>query len=254
MQISKLVVTALTIVLTLANNANYASSQLNFSVKQNDQLDTLTFYVRDHQVLIGQADDGRNGVLFDARTKSLIILDHARKTFTKLDQASLSEMAKMVESVGVIAKSQGGVLGDLFESLGFENDLGESSDIVLKDKNETITIAGVACQVKEITAAEVLQTRLCLAEALPLSGQETDTLRELIQFGQSVSMQAGGLLKRFGVTIPVFPEESMEGYIIGVDTFDETKLKARLSEIKEAQLVDEDFTIPTGYQEKSLPI
>ncbi|MFT5260557.1 MAG: hypothetical protein ACI9J2_001380 [Saprospiraceae bacterium] len=254
MQFPKLISIVLFSAVALTSVVSFAASQLNFAVKQNDQLDTLSFYVRGHQVLIGRSAEGRNGVLFDANIKSLIILDHVKKTYSKLDHASLSEIAKMVESIGTIAKSQGGVLGDLFSSLGLDSELGESDDIVLIDKNEVITIAGIACQVKEVRKAEVLQTRLCVSDSLPLNEQEAKTLRELTQFAQSLTLQAGSLLERFGLAIPVFPQGSFESYIIGVDTFDESKLKARLTEIKDTQLLDEDFTIPVGYLEKSLPI
>ncbi len=241
------------VVITLSAPA-HAATELKFAVKQNQQLDELSFYVRDHQVLIGQAASARNGVLFNAKDHSLLILDHARKTFTRLDQASLSQMAQMVQSVGELAKVQGGILGDLFESLGLESDLGKKNEIVYTDKNETIKIGGLDCQVMEVSKDSVLQTRMCVTDTLPLSSLEADTLRSLIQFGQRVADQAGGLIQKFGVTIPTLPQESFENFIIGVDTFDENKINARLTEIKAAQLLDEDFSVPSDYQEKTLPI
>ncbi len=231
-----------------------AATQLDFVVKQNTRAETLSMYVRDHQVLISAPNKAVNSVVFDANKQSIVILDHGRKTYSTLDQATLSQIVQLAESVSEVAKAQGGVLGDLFSSLGFDSALGKKSTVTLHDKQEKIKIAGLECAVKEVHEDEKLATRLCVRESLPITQLESQTLNKFIQFGQSVSNQAGSLLQNFGVTFPVLPSTQLKQFILGFDSFGDEPVKARLTSITPAKLLEEDFAIPADYQEKSLPI
>ncbi len=234
------------------SSAVFADAQLNFNVKQNDTPQEMSIYIKGGQALITQSGNSSSQVLFDASAQSFTLLEHGQKSYTVINQATINQMTQLVKSMGEIAKTQGGVLGDVLKSVGLDNGLGTTEAVTIASTGQQINIAGLSCNIHQVKKGETVQTKLCVRDSLPIGEQESATLKSLVAFGQSISTQAGSLIAQLGVVIPTLPKQDLGGFVIGADVT-EPKTQARLASIEQTALAPDDFSVPADYTETSLP-
>ncbi|MEE9447329.1 MAG: hypothetical protein V3V09_05170, partial [Arenicellales bacterium] len=108
----------------LLSQTALAGERIEFEVAQSNVKETITVFLQGDQARIITSANAQQALLFDARAKQLKVLNHQQKIVTTLDQATLTQLASVAQSMGEIARAQGGVLGDLFKTFGLDNALG----------------------------------------------------------------------------------------------------------------------------------
>jgi len=230
-----------------------AGERMQYDVAQPDTQERVTLYLQGSQARISSSADQSTALIFNADQRKIHILDHGAKSITTVDQASLEQLASLAQGMGELAKSQGGVLGDIFKTFGLENNLGESADIEVKTLSGSKTYSGQSCQIQQIFNNGELRTQICLAGDLKLQAAEKETLDSLITFAQLILQQGQIILAQFSLPIPVLPAEALKGTPVYINDLT-SKTTATLVDFKQMEVMARQFTLPEGYSRKVLSL
>ena len=234
----------------LLSQTALAGERIEFEVAQSNVKETITVFLQGDQARIITSANAQQALLFDARAKQLKVLNHQQKIVTTLDQATLTQLASVAQSMGEIARTQGGVLGDLFKTFGLDNALGSTPDIEVKITPKSQTISGQACQMHKVYKEAVLVTELCVAETLNLEASEAKTMMALVSFAQLLAQKGQIILEQFDLPIPLLPAQNLTGLPIYVKSVkDETT--AVLSGLKNLEIKAQQFSVPNGYTQST---
>lgn len=236
----------------LARNAT-AGERLDFEIDRSGVKERITLYLQGDQARISSSADSRSAVIFDAAKQQIHIIDHADRTVTTLDQASMEQVASMARDVGKFAQSQGGVLGDLFQTFGLDNSMGEQSDVSVKNIDKNRSFAGIKCKIQQVYEAGKLQTQLCLADKISIAAAERRTLDSLLMFGQLLMREGQMIMSQFNLPIPLLAEESLAGVPIYIESLP-GQTRALLASLKSMDIQSAQFILPRGYKRTVLSL
>jgi len=230
-----------------------AGERLTFNVDQAQNRERISVYIQGNQARISSSANTRSAVIFDASARQIHIVDHSDKTVTTLDQASIEQLASMANGVGTFARSQGGVLGDLFKTFGLDNELGDAAQIEVKNVKGKHKIAGFECSVQQVYKDGALDTQLCLSQQLALPGREQQTLDQLIEFAQLLIRQGQVVLQQFSLPIPMLPEQALDGVPVYMKNIP-ANTTATLLERKQMEIQAAQFSLPANYRKTVLSL
>lgn len=243
----------LALALLLNISTSVAGARIDLSVEQAERSNDYAVFVDTHKIRVLDQTAKAVGLIFDSASGQMILLDHRRKTYLRLTQKRVNEISSVVESIGQIARQQGGVLGDLISTFGLDSALGEVDTIEVTHSGSSERIAGLTCKHLQVWRNKQAETQLCIAPKLSVNAVDTETLRSLLRFSQQLSNKAGHLLSALGLALPVLPAESFEGFPLSAIAEDGA-LNARVSKISNEAVDATLFVIPKGYVETDLPI
>ena len=235
----------------LTHQAAFAGERLQFDVVQSNAKEVVSVYLQGSEARIVSSANSTGAVIFNANNRKLRVLDHGRKTVTVVDQSTMEQLASVAEGVGNLARAQGGVLGDLFETFGFDNQMGAPVNIEIKQIAGKKQFSGQACQMQQILKDGQVVTQICLSEQINLGATERDTLGKLISFAQLMAQKAQIVLKQFKLAIPTLPTQALSGVPVYVENKVEG-VTATLSSVKQVTIPAAQFKIPVGYTETVL--
>jgi hypothetical protein len=230
-----------------------AGERLEYDIVQSNVEERVTIYVQGRQARILSSADQTAALIYNANHQQIHILDHANKTVTTIDQASLEQLASMAKGLGKIAKSQGGVLGDIFKTFGLDNELGESARIDVKTHSGEKSFSGQSCQMLQVFRNGELNTQICLTKNLRMESAERNTLNSLISFAQLLAREGQMVLSQFSLPIPLLPDESLKGTPIFVDDV-ASKTTATLIGFTQMDVLDRQFMLTEGYSKRVLSL
>ncbi len=229
-----------------------AGERLVFNVVQAQAKERVTLYMQGDQARLSSSANSRAAVIFDAEARQIHIIDHAQKSVTTMDQASIEQLASMAKGMGEFAQSQGAVLGDLFKSFGL-GDTAEQATLEVKTLSESQEVAGFECQLKNIYSDGTLDTQICMSQQLKLSAQEQQTFDRLMAFAQLLIREGQMVLQQFSLPIPLLPEEALEGVPVYVKNIP-GNTTATLTERKKMDIQAAQFSLPAGYKKTLLSL
>lgn len=239
---------SLTLFLLTLGQFVQAGERLEMLVKQPNLEERITIYLQGEQAKIVSTGNTNAAVLFNAGSKQLRLINHQQKSVTKVDHATIEQFASLAEGVGEIARSQGGVLGDLLKTFGLDNAMGEKAVIEHQAMAGEHQYSGVNCAMQQVSKDGQPVTQLCLTEALNLGAAEKNTLHTLLRFGQLLVQKGQRVLEQFNISIPQLPTEAIKGVPIYVKNIQNDTV-ATLVGLKQIDIPAGQFVVPAGYRE-----
>ena len=230
-----------------------AGKRMDYHVVQNAGEERISLYLEGSQARIVSSANQQSALIFSSDARQIHILDHLNKSVTTIDQQSLEQLASISRELGEVAQAQGGVLGDIFETFGFDNHLGEAAQIEVRTLSGSRSFSGQRCQMQQVYKDGKLNTQLCLTDKLKLSARERATLESLLNFAQLMVRQGQVVLQQFSLPIPLLPDETLQGMPIYVDDV-ESSTSATLIGLKEIKLAAQQFSLPEGYTRRVLSL
>lgn len=234
--------------LSFSSLSVFAGEKIQFDVVQASGQEVVSLYLQGSQARIVTTANPTGAVIFNANSRQLHVLDHQRKTVTVVDQSTMEQLASVAQGVGELARAQGGVLGDLFETFGFNSQMGAPVNIEVKKLAGEKQFAGQACQMQQIYKDGQLVTQICLSSKISIGSAEHDTLTKLINFAQMMVQKGQIVLQQFKLAIPVLPDQALTGMPVYVENKVEG-ITATLNSIQKAKIQAAQFNIPGGYSE-----
>ncbi len=231
-------------------SAAYAGERLEFEAVQPNVKERISITLHESQALIKSSANTQSILVFQANKRQLHIIDHQKKTIASLDQNSVEQIASVAESIGELAKAQGGVLGDLFKTFGLDNTLGSQAVITTKIQTGERRYAGMACENMEVYSDEVLVTILCLTDK-QISSPERQTLHALFEFAQLLANKGKLIVEQFNLAIPVMPNEPVAGIVLHIENV-QRKITASLKSIANVNTTEAQFQLPENYAQTIL--
>lgn len=231
----------------------FAGERLQYDVSQANTQERITIYVQGSQARMLSSADPAAALIYNADNRQIHILDHHNKSITTLDQASLEQLASMARSMGEIAQSQGGVLGDIFKTFGLENDMGESAQIEIKTLSGEKKYSGQVCQIQQVYSDGQLSTQICLAKNLRMQPAEKKTLDSLVNFAQLLLRQGEVILAQFNLPIPLLSDEPLSGTPVFIEDIS-SNTTATLTGFKQMEVLARQFVLPEGYSRRVLSL
>lgn len=226
----------------------FAGERMTFKVSQPNLDERITLSIKGEQARLVSTGNSNAAVLFNAASQQLRILNHQSKTVTNIDKATIQKFASLAEGVGEIARSQGGVLGDLFKTFGYDNAIGEKHVIEHQAVAGQHQYSGVSCKMQQVSRDGQVVTQYCLADVPNLAPAERKTLISLIGFAQLLVQKGQMVLDQFNLAIPQLPNEAINGIPVYVKNIPENTV-ATLLGIEHVSLPAGQFSVPTGYSE-----
>ena len=230
-----------------------AGERLQYDVTQTSQKQRVTIYVQGSQAKIVSSADTASALIYNADNRQIHILDHANKSVTTLDQASLEQLASIAQGMGEFAKSQGGVLGDIFKTMGLDNSMGANSQIEIKTLRGEKKYSGQVCQIQQVFNDGQLSTQICLAKNLAMQAKEKNTLDSLLNFAQLMLRQGQVVLAQFSLPIPLLSEQPLQGLPVYIEDLS-SNTTATLSGFKQMDVSSRQFALPSGYTRQVLSL
>ncbi len=244
----------LLLLFTLAcSQGGWAGQRLDFDVHQPNTAERITLYIQGTQARLSSTANQASAVIFDSVARQIHILDHGDRSVTTVDQASLEQLASIAAGMGEVARSQGGVLGDIFKTFGLDNEMGEGPQVSVQTLAEKQSFSGQSCQMSYVYNKEQLSTRICLSRTLKLAAAEQQTLDALVDFAQLLLRQGQVILTQFSLPIPLLPEESLSGTPVYIDDIS-SKTAASLAGFKRMDVLARQFALPEGYSRTVLSL
>ncbi len=238
--------------LLLANNA-MADARIDTDVVQNGIAMNYAMYVQADKVRIVDQRVGGDDILFDTAKSELLVINHADQSYMRIDQKRIGELVQLLESAAELARSQGGVLGDLMKTFGLDNELGKKEEVSYRHLGTIEQIAGTDCEVVHAYQNEEVQTELCIAKQLPISQQDAETLNGFMRFSHNLVSRAGSVISQLGLAIPTLPKSEIGGIPLDMKSLKD-QTTARVSRISSGAVTPDLFKVPAGYQQTELPL
>lgn len=233
--------------------AGWAGQRLDFDVQQPDNAERITLFIQGDNARLSSSANQTSAVIFDSSSRQIHILDHGEKSVTTVDQASLEQLASIAAGMGEIARSQGGVLGDIFKTFGLDNEMGEGPQVSVQTQSEKQSFSGQSCKMSYVYSKDRLSTRICLSQTLRLAAAEQQTLDALVDFAQLLLRQGQAILTQFSLPIPLLPEEALVGTPVYIDDIN-SKTTAVLAGFRRMDVVAGQFDLPEGYSRRVLSL
>ena len=232
----------------------FAGERLEYNVVQvNAKEERVTIYVQGAQLRILNSANQAAAVIYDAEYQKIHIINHSDKSITTLDQSSLEQLASITQGMGQVAQSQGGVLGDIFKTLGLDSTLGETASIEVKTLSGENEYSGQSCQVQQVFRDGILSTQICLAKQLRMQAPEKKTLDSLIHFAQLMLRQGQMVIAQFDLPVPLLPDGALAGTPVYIDDLT-SNTTATLIGFNQMDLLAAQFALPAGYSRRVLSL
>ncbi len=228
---------------------------VDFVIEDNGQRLLQQALLQDRKICVEKVggEPGKD-MLFDASTRTLFIVDHGDRSYYHIDQEVIDKAASLVETVSRVVEDQKGVLADLFQTLGFSEESGDTM-VVEEDTRDTMTVADLRCTLFRQFRNGTLEWEMCVSsqDSLSALGAHYGTLNTFYVFGGQLLDRAGNLLSKMGVVLPRAWNPDPEGLPILVHSVEEG-VSTRLVGIRNQEdLAADCLFLPSGYTRTPVP-
>lgn len=140
--------------------------------------------------------DAQNDVLYDASSRTLTMVNHANKTYTRMDEARMKQLAAVAKNamqnidalMANLPAEQRAQLQGMMPSGG-----SGIPQVSVQNTGRKDTVNGKSCEVWETRMNNAVESEMCVAgqDAVSVSGADMATLRQLFQATSQIAAQAG---------------------------------------------------------------
>jgi hypothetical protein len=265
--INKQCLTGLILSLTCLSSV-FADTQLISSYSSSTQStpQSATILLKDGMLALQDANGVING-FYDSDRDVVFVFDHSNKSYYEIDRAFASQMGKQLNSAMTMLneqmeKAMAGMSEEQkqqFKAMMPGMMSSKAKPIVahvsIQKTGKTSTVAGINCDLAEIQEEQQTTQQLCIAssQAAGISDKEMQSLKKLWQFAGQFTHLIDLVDKQ---QIQVNPAsitavlEQMQGIPLAIDSNDGAS--GRITAISHESIAKTLFTIPEGFQKKSL--
>jgi len=245
------------VVLGVASAVVLADAKIEYKVTEGQSATFQSILVSQGKI---RTDTGTStSVILDPAAGAMTILDHSKKTFTKLTRADIEQlvktmddmMAKMEQAMAAMPPEMRdrmkGMMGGASAQAGVA--------IEVTDTGESSTVAGRSCRIFRTKIGGRVTRETCMADpsVIELPAADRETLSACMTWSKEVSERLSkGMLAQFGNMSPfrsaMVPLRSTE---IAADG---SRSTSEFSGVSTASIPAETFAVPAGYKEQKIEI
>jgi hypothetical protein len=204
-------------------------------------------------ILIGQGKirsdaDANTSVIMDPTAGSSTILDHAKKTYTKIGKAEIAQLTDMMKQLEQAMASMPPEARAMMAGR-----MGGGPVATTVDTGEKATVAGKSCRIFRTTVSGKATAESCMADAasIDLTAADRATMAAAMAWSKELTdALASGPMARFADSSPfkagMFPVRST---IIAADG---TRKTSELVGVSNAAIAADMFAVPADYKEQKL--
>lgn len=236
-----------------ATAVTFADSRIEFKVTEG----TGTAF---QSILIGQGkirqDGDRNtSAILDPAAGVITVLDHSRKTFTRLTRADVDQLAKTVDdAMKEMEQRMAGVPPQMQERM--KSLMGVASgSIEVADTGKSGTVAGRTCRIFHAKAMGKVASETCMADpsVIDLPASDRATVAAATEWAREIGEKLlKGPLSAVGSALP------FRGGLVPLrsTTFgsDGSRTTSEFTGVTNAAAPSEAFAVPAGYTEKKIEL
>ena len=252
MRTLRVAATTIACVLT-ATAAILADSRIEFKVTEG----TGTVF---QSILIGQGkirqdSDKNTSTILDPGGGTITVLDHARKTYTRLTRADIDQLSQTLEGMmKQMEQAMASMPAQMQERMKGLMGAGAGS-VELVDTGQSGTVAGRSCRVFQTRMMGKLAGESCLADpsVIELPASDRATVAAAIAWGKEIGEKLmKGPLASVGTAVPfrggLVPLRSTT---VGSDG---SRSTSEFTGVTNTAASPELFAVPAGYTEKKLEL
>ena len=205
-------------------------------------------------ILIGQGKvrseaEGNLSVIMDPTAQVTTILDHGKKTFTKIGKAEIAQIVGMLKQMeDALASAPPEMRQMIAGRMG-----GTGSAVVTTDTGEKSTVAGKSCRIFKTSVAGRLTTEQCMgdASAIDVSAADRATMAAAMAWSKELTdALAKSPMGRVAESSPF--RENMVPLRSTTFASDGSRKTSEFSGVSSAAIPADMFAIPAGYKEQKL--
>lgn len=194
-------------------------------------------------------------VLFDSSARVMTMIDHRNKSYTRMDEATMQQMAEVASTA---MKNMASMMDKLppeqrarLEAMMPGGKM-KMPSVSLVDTGKSDKVNGHRCEIWNSQVEGQGKTELCVAPIgeFDIASGDLDTLKALFEFSSRMASKFGPMAsaadewKQLGQQIPVRIVEQ---------TGDKLSHK-ELSAVSTARIPSSQFQVPAGYTERKMPM
>jgi len=253
MRTHRVVATTIACVLA-ATAATIADSRIEFKVTEG----TGTAF---QSILIGQGKirqdaDKNTSAILDPGAGMITVLDHSKKTYTRLTRADVDQLSKMLEDMTKqMEQAMASMPPQMQERMKGMMGGGAAGSLEVVDTGQSGTVAGKTCKVFQTKVMGKLTSESCLADpsAIELPASDRATVAAAMAWAKEIGEKLmKGPLASVGSALP------FRGGLVPLrsTTFasDGSKSTSEFTGVTNTAASPDAFAVPTGYAEKKIEL
>jgi hypothetical protein len=204
-------------------------------------------------ILIGQGKirseaDANTSVIMDPAAGATIILDHGKKTFTKIGKAEIAQLTDLMKQMETMMANMPPEARQMMQGR-----MGGGPVASTVDTGEKATVAGKSCKIFRTTVQGKATAETCMADAsaIDLPAADRATMAAAMAWSKELTdALATGPMARFADSSPfkagMFPVRST------TIAADGSRKTSEFVGISNAAIAADMFTVPADYKEQKL--
>jgi len=253
MRTHRVVATTIACVLA-ATAATLADSRIEFKVTEG----TGTAF---QSILIGQGKirqdaDKNTSAILDPGAGVMTVLDHAKKTYTRLTRADIDQLSKMLEDMTKqMEQAMASMPPQMQERMKGMMGGGAAGSLEVVDTGQSATVAGKSCKVFQTKIMGKLTGENCMADpsAIELPASDRATVAAAMAWAKEIGEKLmKGPLASVGTSLP------FRGGLVPLraTTFssDGSKSTSEFTGVTNTAASPDAFAVPAGYAEKKIEL
>lgn len=236
-----------------ATAATLADSRIEFKTTEG----TGTAF---QSILIGQGkirqdSDKNTSAILDPGAGVITVLDHSRKTYTRLTRADVDELAKTLENLTQqMEQAMANMPPQMQERMkGLMG--GAAGSLEVSDTGKSATVAGKSCRIFETRTLGKVAGESCMADpsAIDLPASDRATVAAAMEWGREIGGQLlKGPLAAVGSALP------FRGGLVPLRSTtiasDGSRTTSEFTGVTNTAAPSEAFAVPAGYAEKKIQL
>ena len=207
-------------------------------------------------ILIGQGKvraeaEGNLSVILDPAASTTTILDHGKKTYTKIGKAEVAQIVGMLKQMEAQMAGMPPEAREMAQRMMASR--GGGAAVVTTDTGEKSTVAGKSCRIYKTVVNGRLTTEECMgdASAIDVPAADRATMAAAMAWAKELSDSlANSPLARFGDSSPF--KSNMVPLRSTTIATDGSRKTSEFVGVSSAAIPADSFAIPAGYKEQKL--
>lgn len=254
---------AVAIVAPLATAPASAASYIVMDIGTETARHESTAWIDGSRVALTQSNvDGF--MFFDETNSTVTIVDHAQKSFMRMDEAKIERlvgmasgvmgaMAAAMESLKNLPEGQRKAAEDMMASMGMNTGGAPAKKEIIATKEQR-NVNGVRCQMHNVMTNGAPISQACIATASQTGIPATDwkTVQSMRSLWLKFADRATPLIEKFGAGLPDISAVGVDGLPVMVIRGGKPEMMIRT--IGQGKTPAGILDVPAGYREKNLPL
>lgn len=204
-------------------------------------------------------------MLFDKATSTVTMVDHAQKSYVRMDEAKIERivgmasgvmgaMAGALESLQNLPEAQRKAAEDMMKNMGLGVPAGQSGKKVVTPTEELRTVNGVRCKMHNVMSNGAAVSQACIASAAQTGIESADweTIQSMRKMWIKFADRATPLIEKFGAGLPDISAVGVDGLPVMLIRGGKPEMLVRT--IGRGKAPANVMSVPSSYSEKNLPL